>query len=345
MPRMASPGGWRPEAAGIPMCPDLVASDAAPARLDKQAVAPGRADGAIARGARRVYPDGMFGFLNVHKPPGPTSHDIVAQVRRLAGRKVKVGHAGTLDPFAEGVLVICVGPATRLASYVQAAPKRYVAEITLGATSTTEDSEGEIAPTPDAAPPSEAAVRTALAGFAGDIQQVPPAHSAVHVNGRRAYKLARAGEDVQLPPRPVTVHEIALVRYAYPLLTIDVRCGSGTYIRSLARDIGAALGAGGYCSKLTRTEVGLFHLDAAKTPDDLDPEADMLPPLIALESLEKVVVDEEGVAKLLLGQSVSLPDNAPCGEVAAVGPDGRLLALASAEPGRLRPSKVFPLPT
>ena len=284
----------------------------------------------------------MFGFLNVHKPPGPTSHDIVAHVRRLVGRKVKVGHAGTLDPFAEGVLVICVGPATRLASYVQAAPKRYLAEITLGATSTTDDSEGEITPTPGATPPGEADVREALARFVGQIQQVPPAHSAVHVNGQRAYKLARAGEDVQLAPRPVTVHEIAPVRCEYPRLTIDVRCASGTYIRSLARDVGAALGVGGYCSKLTRTEIGLFHLDDAKTPDDLDPEGDLRPPLVALESLEKVVVDEEGVTKLMMGQSVSLPDDAPCGEVAAVGPDGRLIALASAEPGALRPTKVFP---
>ena len=283
----------------------------------------------------------MFGFLNVHKPPGPTSHDIVAHVRRLVGRKVKVGHAGTLDPFAEGVLVICVGPATRLASYVQLAPKRYLAEITLGATSTTDDSEGEVALTPDAAPPGEADVREALASFVGQIQQVPPAHSAVHVNGQRAYKLARAGEDVQLPARAVTIHEIALVHYEALLLMIDVRCGSGTYIRSLARDVGAALGVDGYCSKLMRTEVGPFRLDDAKAPDDLDPEGDLLPPLVALESLEKVAVDAEGVAKLMMGQSISLPADVPCREVAAVGPDGRLIALASSEPGTLRPTKVF----
>jgi len=285
----------------------------------------------------------MFGSFNICKPPGPTSHDIVAQVRCLVGRKVKVGHAGTLDPFAEGVLVICVGPATRLASYVQLAPKRYLAEITLGATSTTDDSEGEIAPTPDAAPPGEPAVHDALASFVGLIQQVPPAHSAVHVDGRRAYKLARAGEDVQLAPRPVTIHDIALVAYEYPLLTIDVRCGSGTYIRSLARDIGAALGVGGYCSKLTRTEVGPFHLDAAKAPDGLNAEADLIPPLAALDSLGKIAIDNKGVAKLQMGQSIRLPEDAPCGEVAAVGPDGRLVAIASAEPGRLRPTKVFPL--
>jgi len=305
--------------------------------------APGGTDGAIARGLPRVYPDGMFGFLNVRKPPGPTSHDIVAHVRRLVGREVKVGHAGTLDPFAEGVLVICVGPATRLASYVQAAPKRYLAEITLGATSTTDDREGELTHTPDAAPPVEPDVQNVLTSFVGPIQQVPPAHSAVHVNGRRAYKLARAGEDVQLAPRPVTIHGIVLVCYEYPLLTIDVRCGSGTYIRSLARDVGTALGAGGYCSKLTRTEVGPFHLDTAKSPDALNPQGDLLPPLVALDSLEKLTVDDEGTAKLLLGQAVRIPDDTPCGEVAAVAPDGRLIAIVSAEPGALRPKKVFPL--
>ena len=285
----------------------------------------------------------MFGFLNVCKPPGPTSHDVVAAVRRLVGHKTRVGHAGTLDPFARGVLVVCVGQATRLASYVQAAPKRYLAGITLGATSTTDDSEGSITPLPAAAEPAERQVREALARFVGEIQQVPPAHSAVHVNGQRAYRLARAGRDVQLPARTVTIHDIALVRYEHPLLTIDVRCGSGTYIRSLARDVGAALGAGGYCSDLFRTEVGPFRAEDAVGPDQLDPARDLLPPLAALDSLAKITVDDDAARRLAMGQRIDLDGPAPPGELAVLDAAGRLLAIAAAGDNArsLQPTKVF----
>ena len=162
----------------------------------------------------------MFGFFNVHKPPGPSSHDIVARLRRQLGGKTRIGHAGTLDPFAGGVLVLCVGPATRLAEYVQVQPKRYAAEITLGATSTTDDVEGEIAESPNAAAATQEAVKKALASFVGDIDQVPPSHSAVHVAGTRAYKLARRGQMLDLPGRRVTIHGIELVSYEFPLLEV-----------------------------------------------------------------------------------------------------------------------------
>ena len=164
----------------------------------------------------------MFGFYNVRKPAGPTSHDVVAQVRRKLPGSVKVGHAGTLDPFAEGVLVLCVGQATRLASFVQAQLKEYHAAITLGATSTTDDPEGEITPAPVGAAPRWRRVADALADFVGRIEQTPPVHSAVHVGGRRAYKLARAGKEPHLPARTVTIHSIKLVRYEYPLLEMAV---------------------------------------------------------------------------------------------------------------------------
>ena len=279
----------------------------------------------------------MFGFLNVNKPPGPTSHDIVAGVRRLVGRRIKVGHAGTLDPSADGVLVICLGPATRLADYVLAQSKQYVTEIALGATSPTCDSEGEIVATPAARPPSVESVQEALGRFTGQIEQVPPAYSAVHVGGRRAYKLARAGEKPVLPPRTVTLHEIRRLR-------IDVRCGSGTYIRSLARDIGEALGVGGYCSALRRTAVGPFGIDGAHAPDDLRPAEHLIEPLAALGGLPKVTVTSGQAVLIRNGRCVALDGPAAAGEVAVVDEAGRLLALASVggDARTLQPRKVVP---
>jgi tRNA pseudouridine55 synthase len=292
---------------------------------------------------------GMFGFFAIRKPAGPTSHDVVAGVRRRLGRGVKVGHAGTLDPFADGVLVLCVGAATRLASYVQAQPKRYRATVLLGATSSTDDPEGEIAAVPGATVPDEPAVRSLLERFVGTIQQVPPAHSAVHVAGRRAYRLARAGKPPRLAPRAVTVHGVELLGYAYPRLEIDVRCGSGTYLRALARDIGAALGTGGYCQSLTRTAIGDFRIEDAVAPDDLDPSRHLLPPLRAVAHLPRVTVDASQLDRLGHGARLALPAALPPGEVAVLGPDGSLLAIGRVIGGGqfLRPERVFveaPLP-
>lgn len=292
----------------------------------------------------------MFGFLNVNKPPGPTSHDLVARVRRMLPHKTKVGHAGTLDPFAGGVLVLCVGPATRLACYVQKAPKRYRAEITLGATSSTDDGEGAIRAAPSGKPPPQPLVREALRRFVGDIEQVPPAHSAVHVGGRRAYQLARAGQDVELPARKVRIHELALVEYAWPSLTVDVRCGSGTYIRALARDVGASLEVGGYCSKLVRTAVGAFTLGKSIVPDELDAMRDLLSPLVALEDLPRLQVDATGAERIAMGQRVPVKAHAVHSvglgprdmEIAALDEEGDLLALGTLDAeGAFRPSKVF----
>jgi len=297
----------------------------------------------------------VFGFLNIHKPPGPTSHDVVAGVRRTLDRRVKVGHAGTLDPFAAGVLVLCVGPATRLASYVQALPKRYVAEIALGNTSATDDPQGPITETQGATPPTADAVGQAVSQRVGQIRQVPPAHSAVHVSGRRAYQLARAGQDVSLTPRTVTVHAIEVLRYDWPRLEIDVRCGSGTYIRALARDLGAALGVGGYCAALTRTNVGPFRADEAVAPDRLDLDRDLQSPLIALAGLPKRVADESAVRALAMGQAVALAACPPCpsaaapataapgDEVIVTDARDRLVAIATLGPSgqTLRPAKVF----
>lgn len=289
----------------------------------------------------------MFGFFNLRKPAGPTSHDMVSAVRRLLPRGTRVGHAGTLDPFADGVLVICVGPAARLAEFVQAAPKRYRAVVTLGATSTTDDPEGEILlreprePAPH--PPSPQAVRQAVARFVGEIPQVPPAHSAVLVNGRRAYKLARAGRELNLRPRVVAIHAIDVIGYDWPRLTLDVSCGSGTYLRALARDLGEALGAGGYCSALTRTAVGRFTLEDSVAPEALDPARDLLSPLPAVDHMTRFTASDDDVRQLRLGQRLAAPDDLPDGaELAVLDPAGQLVALAVVRPGRrLQPVKVF----
>ena len=288
----------------------------------------------------------MFGFLNLAKPPGPTSHDIVALVRRLVPKKSKIGHAGTLDPLADGVLVICVGPATRLADYVQSQSKRYVAEVMLGATSTTDDSEGQVQQLQGVRSPTEQEIRGVLTRFVGQVEQVPPAHSAVHLGGQRAYKIARRGESPDIPARKVEIHSIELLKYEYPRLSIDVRCGRGTYIRSLARDIGAALGVGGYCSRLTRTAVGPFKIEEAISPERLDPQRDIVSPLVALESLPKITVDEADARRLAMGQSVTAGRSGrPSCEVAVVTEQGRLIAIAKIDPDgkALHPTKVFPL--
>lgn len=286
----------------------------------------------------------MFGFLNIDKPSGPTSHDIVARIRKLAPPRTKVGHTGTLDPFATGVLVVCVGPATRLAEYVQRTPKRYTAEITLSATSTTDDPEGEIseAPPPEN-PPSPDELRRVVCRYVGRIQQTPPAHSAVHVDGQRAYRIARAGERVRLASREVVIYEIDVLSYEYPHLSIDVRCGAGTYIRALGRDIGADLGVGGYCSKLMRTEVGPFRIGGAIPIDELDPARDLLDPLTALEDLPRVVAGPDQARRLANGNPIELSVDINGPEAAVVDEDARLLAIAAVdgEKHTLNPAKVF----
>ncbi len=286
----------------------------------------------------------MFGFINIHKPVGPTSHDIVNQVRLPIRKLAKVGHAGTLDPFASGVLVVCVGPAVRLAEYVQRQPKRYTAQITLGATSDTDDITGQVLPSAKFEVRSaKEEVEDVLKRFVGVIQQIPPAHSAVHVAGRRAYQLAREGETLHLPPRPVTIHDIQLLRYDWPVVEIDVHCGSGTYIRSIARDVGEALGVGGYCSALVRTAVGPFTLDNAVPLEDVNLTRDLLPATMALD-IPLVYLDDEQAGRIRYGKTVTPSAGAEmlqAEEVALLDPSGHLLALAKPDEMRYQPTKVF----
>lgn len=210
------------------------------------------------------------GILIVDKPLGMSSFGVVARVRRRAGG-VRTGHAGTLDPLATGVLVLALGKATKSIDRLMATDKRYRTIIDLSAFTSTDDREGERTEVAVAAPPSNDEVASAVARFVGTIQQRPPAFSAMKVGGRRAYALARDGAPPELPPRPVRVDAIEVLRYAWPELEIDIRCGKGTYIRSLARDIGVALGTGGHCATLRRTAVGPFT-EEMSVPLDRLPE-------------------------------------------------------------------------
>lgn len=211
------------------------------------------------------------GILLIDKPAGMTSFGVVARVRRVLseqnGRKTKVGHCGTLDPFATGLLILCVGSECKHAGEYMKHDKVYEATFRLGQTSTTGDPEGEITDTtpPGAQGPSLSTVEDVLGMFTGEIKQTPPAHSAIKINGRRAYDLARAGKEVEMPERTVTIHSLDIVDYSYPELKIRTHVSSGTYIRSLAIDIGKALGTEAYCTQLRRTAIADWHVENAQT--------------------------------------------------------------------------------
>ena len=266
------------------------------------------------------------GLVVVDKAPGMTSHDVVARVRRLAGTR-KVGHAGTLDPMATGVLVLGVDRATRLLGHLMLTEKAYDATIRLGVATTTDDAEGEVVSTSPVDGVTEDDVRRALARFVGDIEQVPTAVSAIKVDGRRAYARVRAGEDVELPARPVTIHELVVHEVALPDVRISVRCSSGTYIRAIARDLGAELGVGGHLTALRRTAVGSFDLGVARALEDLAEDFAVLPIADAARaSFVPVDLDEGQAADVRFGRALdlSLPGGGPH---ALFAPDGAFLAL------------------
>lgn len=212
------------------------------------------------------------GLLVVDKPVGPSSMGVIRVVRyRLhRGKRFKVGHAGTLDPLASGVLLVCVGKATKQIASFMNTEKRYLATVDLSAFTSTDDAEGDREEVPVETPPTRGAIEALIRdSFIGEIMQAPPAFSAMKVDGRRAYSLARKGKTVELEPRAVQVHAIEVTDYEWPLLTLDIRCGKGTYIRSLARDVGRALGTGGSLAHLRRTAVGSYTIDQAITLDDV----------------------------------------------------------------------------
>jgi tRNA pseudouridine55 synthase len=253
-----------------------------------------------------------------------TSHDVVARVRRLAGTR-KVGHAGTLDPMATGVLVVAVDRATRLLGHLTLTDKAYDATIRLGVATTTEDAEGEVVETRPTTDLAETAVRQALTAFVGVIDQVPSSVSAVKVDGKRAYARVRAGEQVELPARRVTIHTLEVTGLDLPDVRIAVRCSSGTYIRAIARDLGAALGVGGHLTALRRTSVGPFTLTDAHTLEDLSRELSITPIAEAARAaFPAVELDAEQAAHVRVGRRLDLELEAT---TALFAPEGEFLAL------------------
>lgn len=203
----------------------------------------------------------MNGLLLINKPQGITSFDVIRRLRRTTGIK-KIGHAGTLDPMATGLMLILIGTGTKQAMALTKLDKEYVAELTLGAVSTTGDAEGDLKLISDSVPPEEAVLKT-LDAFTGEIIQIPSIYSAIKIKGKEAYKRARAGEKVEMPSRKVTIYESELISYKYPIVRFRTRVTSGTYIRSLGEDVGMALGTGGYLTALQRTKVGEYSLESA----------------------------------------------------------------------------------
>jgi tRNA pseudouridine55 synthase len=295
---------------------------------------------------------GKDGLVIVDKPGGLTSHDVVARIRRLAGTR-RVGHAGTLDPMATGVLVVGVEKATRLLGYLTLTQKQYEATIRLGQSTTTDDAEGEVTFTASAdgvsaAVLSQDEIGKAVAELTGEIQQVPPAVSAIKVDGQRAYKLTRAGAAPELKPRPVTVYEFTVtdVRPAGDLLDVDatVRCSSGTYIRALARDLGSKLGTGGHLTALRRTQVGGYGLDAARTLDQLAERFEVMPLAeAAAAAFPRRDLSADEARRLAHGGRLPVgpPGTGTASPTAAFAPDGSLVALLAEQDGQARPLVVF----
>lgn len=288
----------------------------------------------------------MHGVVNLDKPVGPTSHDMVGLLRRLTGTR-RIGHAGTLDPFASGVLPILVGGATRFSEELTGGHKRYEAVIRLGSRSATDDAEGPI--TPGGEPPDTAVATAALQQFVGTFDQRPPAFSARKQDGRVAYRAARAGAPIDLPPRRVTVDSIDLIDAtrgdATLDLRIDLRCGAGTYIRAIARDLGETLGCGGHLAALRRLEAAGLSVQEAVTPAALEALAsagrlaEAIQPVAPLLTLPRVALPEADARRFVHGNAV---------KVEAVGVDGRvavfegatLLGIGTRAGGRLQPDKV-----
>jgi tRNA pseudouridine55 synthase len=287
------------------------------------------------------------GLVIVDKPGGMTSHDVVARIRRLAGTR-RVGHAGTLDPMATGVLVVGVEKATRLLGYLTATEKEYHATIRLGQSTSTDDAEGELTGGAPAGGVSAETLTEAAESLTGEIMQVPPAVSAIKVAGQRAYKLTRAGAAPELAARPVTVYEFTITaeRRSGEVLDLDaiVRCSSGTYIRALARDMGHQLGVGGHLTQLRRTRVGSYRIEDARTLEQLAERFDVVPlDQAAQAAFPRRDLSADEARRLAHGGRLApAAASAPApGPTAAYAPDGTLIALVTEESGEARPLVVF----
>lgn len=290
----------------------------------------------------------QHGFLVVDKPLGVTSRDLVNAACRKSHRRTRIGHAGTLDPLATGVLVLCFNNATKLVECVQDQPKTYIAEICLGATSTTDDAEGEITPTEVTVIPERNQVESALSQFCGEIWQTPPLYSAVKIHGKRAYEFARGQKDVQLSAKKILVYDVTVHHYDYPKLTLEITCGKGTYIRSIARDLGEHLNTGAYLTGLQRTAVGPFRLENAQDIEQLKKREywPLLPIEMGVDSLPKVRIDVNERSLFQSGQFISniqfLDNGKSSLPYLAVFAGDELVGLGVQDAdGLLRPKKVF----
>ena len=286
------------------------------------------------------------GLIVVDKPAGMTSHDVVARIRRLA-RTRRVGHGGTLDPMATGVLIIGVNRATRLLTYVIGSGKSYTATIRLGEATVTDDAEGDVTATASTARLTDAAIRAGLAARTGEIEQVPSAVSAIKINGERAYKRVRDGEEVELAARKVTVSRLDVLAVRRPAgadvvdVDIDVTCSSGTYIRAIARDLGDALGVGGHLTALRRTRVGPYRIGEARTLDELAASFALTPlPDAAAAAFPRRDLTAQEADRVSHGARLPAAGTGTA-PVAAFGPDGALIALLTEEAGQARSLAVF----
>lgn len=286
------------------------------------------------------------GILPVEKGPGVTSFQVVAHLRRVL-RAPRVGHGGTLDPTATGVLPILVGEATKLTPYLVDLDKEYVATVRLGVTTETQDLTGTVLETHPVPTLDAPAIEAALAPFVGPIQQVPPMYSALHRGGKRLYELARQGVEVEREPREVMVHSIRLESVALPDFVIRIRCGKGTYVRTLAADVGAALGCGAALAALVRVRVGPFALEAAVTWDEVREARSgerlwlrLLPPDSALVSLGAVRLDADGARAFVHGQAVATGERVT-GLLRVYGPDGGLLGVGQGLGDRMKPERLL----
>lgn len=290
----------------------------------------------------------ISGVLVIDKPSGMTSHDVVNTVRRLA-RTRRVGHAGTLDPMATGVLVVLVGPATRLSRFAMHGNKRYRSVVRLGETTNTYDADGDITErSPVTA--DQAEIRTALAAFEGPIQQIPPMYAAIKVKGRKLYELARQGKEIEREPRTITIHDIDILDWQPPDLTLEIACSPGTYIRSLAHDLGQKLGCGGHIKELRRVTSGPFTIAQARPLAELEElyqdgnlEEALLPPQAALSTMPVAVMTPEQERALRYGQQIDLVTSDNVESVQAHDGQGNLIAvLAKVTDTQYRPTLVLP---
>lgn len=287
----------------------------------------------------------MFGILNINKPAGCTSRDVVNRVQRLV-KPAKVGHAGTLDPLATGVLVVCLGGATRLIEYVQRMPKTYQGKFLLGQSSASDDIETDITLLPCAPVPTIEQIEAVLPTFIGTIQQRPPAYSAIKQQGQRAYKLAREGKQVELAERPVEIYEIIVDHYEYPKLQLTLRCGSGTYVRSVGRDLAEALGTKAVMSALERTAIGGFQIEqslAAEAIELATIESQLQPALKAVSELPRVALSESQWREISHGREIDVQISlSKADEIAAMNSKGELVALLKPTASqRLRATRNF----